>query len=370
MKFTCYKNDLLEALQIVIRSVAVKPMTPILSGIYMKADNRSLELQANNFSTGVIVKIPINTEIEGEAVLTGKKFLEFIRNMPDETITLFGEDAANIFSIESGGAHVDLLTMPAVEFPKVRTPDTFGNFRISSTALKSLIRKTVFAVSKDDDRPVFKGCCFEIVGNQLTLVATNTHRISIAKEFIRCDETEHGSFVVPPETLRGLIQYFDPNDVENYVEVNFSDRFVTFKFDNIYLTSRVIDGEFPPYDRIIPSDAITRVEVNKIEFRTAVDFVALVARESEYHMVTFDIVPGHMEISADSPDVGEANKTIEADVMGDSVKISFNVDYILDALRTMDTQRTQICLNGRYDPILIRERDNENYSYVVTPVRA
>ena len=369
MKFTCYRNDVLDALQVAIRSVAIKPMTPILSGVYMRADGRYLEMQANNFSTGVIIKVPVNTEEPGEVVLTGKKFMDIVRNLPDDTITMYGNDAATTFSLDSGGAHVDLLTMPAVEFPKVKTPDTENSFRIRSTALKNLIRKTVFAVSKDDDRPVFKGCSFEVSENYLTLVATNTHRIAIAREFIR-DSDNINSFVVPSETLRGLMQYFDPNDVENYVEVKYSDRFVTFKFDNIYMTSRVIEGEFPPYDRIIPTDATTRVEVNKIEFRETVNFISLVAKESDYNMVTFDIVPGQITISADSPDVGEASKKIEADVSGDSIEISFNVEYILDALRTMDTQRIQLCLNGRYDPILIREHENENFSYVVTPVRA
>ena len=370
MKFTCYKNDLVEALQILIRSVAVKPMTPILSGVYMRADEKSLEMQANNFNTGIILKIPVNTEVGGEVVLPGKKFQDIIRNMPEETITMFGDDAATTFSMDSGGARVELLTMPASEFPKVRKPDTDRSFRIRSTALKNLIRKTVFAVSKDDDRPVFKGCSFEITENYLTLVATNTHRIAIAREFIRDSNDYRNNFVAPPDTLRSLMQYFDPNDVENYVEVNYSNRFVTFKFDNIYMTSRVIEGDFPPYDRIIPTDATTRVDVNRIEFLRTVDFVALIARDSEYNMVTFNIVPDQITISADSPDVGEASKLVEANVTGDVLEISFNVDYILDALRTMDSQRIQLCFNGRYDPILLREVDNENYSYVVTPVRA
>ena len=368
MKFTCYKNDLVDALQILIRSVAVKPMTPILAGIYLKADERSLEMQANNFSTGIILKIPVNTEAGGEVVLSGKKFQEFIRNMPEDTVTLFGDNSANTFSIESGGAHADLLTMPAAEFPKVKTPDTDHSFRVRSTALKNLIRKTVFAVSKEEDRPVFKGCSFEVADNQLTGVATNTHRIAVAKEFIR-DNEDRRSFVVPSETLRGLMQYFDPNDVENYVEVNYSDRVVTFKFDNIYMTSRLIEGEFPPYDRIIPTDSTTALTVNKTEFQKAVEFVALIARESEYNMLTFDIASGHVNISANSPDVGEANKSLEADVTGDELEISFNVNYILDALKAMDSQSVQILLNGKYDPILIREKDNDNYSYVVTPVR-
>lgn len=369
MRFTCYKNDLVEALQIVIRSVAVKPMTPILSGIYLKADENALEMQANNFSTSIILKIPVNTEVGGEVVLSGKKFQDFIRNMPDDTITFFGEDAANVFSMESGGARVELLTMPVMDFPKVKTPDTDRSFRVRATSLKNLIRKTVFAVAKEEEHPVFKGCCFEIVGNQLALVATNSHRIAIAKEMVRDTDDIPGSFVVPPETLRGLMQYFDPNDVENFVEINYSYRYVTFRFSNIYMTSRLIEGDFPPYDQIVPSDAMTRVELNKAEFRAAVDFVSLIAHENEYNTVNFDIQPGRINISADSPTVGEASKKMEADVMGDSLNISFNVDYILDALRAMDSQRIQLWLNGRYDPILIRELDNEKYSYVVTPIR-
>lgn len=368
MRFTCYKNDLVEALQIVIRSVAVKPMTPILSGIYLKADDRALEMQANNFSTSISLKIPVSTEVGGEVVLGGKRFQEFIRNMPEDTVTFFGQDAANVFSMESGGARVELLTMPVMDFPKVKVPDTDSSFKVRSTVLKNLIRKTVFAVAKEDEHPVFKGCCFEVDENHLSLVATNSHRIAIAKELIR-ESDNRNSFVVPPDTLRGLMQYFDPNDIDNFVEINYSYRFVTFKFNNIYMTSRLIEGEFPLYDRIIPTDSTTQVELNKTEFRNAIDFVALIAHETEYNTVKFEIVPGQIKISADSPEVGEASKIIDADVMGDSLEISFNVDYISEVLRAIDSPRVQLSLNGRYDPILVRERDNLNYSYVVTPVR-
>ena len=123
MKFSCYKNDLTEALQFVIKAVAVKPMTPILAGIYLKAEGSMLELQANNFSTGIITRIPVNTEVSGETVVSGKRFQEFVRNMPDDTITFSDEDSNNTLSIESGGANVQLLTMAAGDFPKVKTPD-------------------------------------------------------------------------------------------------------------------------------------------------------------------------------------------------------------------------------------------------------
>ena len=179
MKFSCYKSDLTEALQFVIRAVAVKPMTPILAGIYLKAEGSMLEIQSNNFSTGIITRIPVNTEISGETVVSGKRFQEFVKNMPDDTITFYGEDGDNFLTIESGGASVELLTMPASDFPKVKTPETEKSFKIRTTTLRDLIRKTVFAVAKENDRPIFTGGCFEIKGDKISLVATNTHRLAL-----------------------------------------------------------------------------------------------------------------------------------------------------------------------------------------------
>lgn len=165
------------------------------------------------------------------------------------------------------------------------------------------------------------------------------------------------------------MQYFDPNDVENFVEIKYSNRIVTFKFDATYITSRLIDGEFPSYDKALQNDFLTDIELNKIEFRNAVDIVALTARESDYKTVKFDVMHGRMEISASSPDIGEARKTIEAQVRGDTMEIAFNVEYVLEVLRVMDSPRVHVQLGGKYEPALFCEHDNPNYSYVVTPVR-
>ncbi len=370
MRFTCYKNDLVEALQILIHSVAVKPMTPILSGIYLNLTEDGLEMQANNFSSGTTLRIPVTAESYGEAVVSGKRFQDFIRGIPDDIITLFGEEAAPTFAIESGGAHIDLLTMPATEFPKVKRQDTFGSFRIRANTLKNLIRKTVFAVSKDNERPVFKGCCFEIKDNRINVLATNAQRIAFASDVIQNHTPERAaSFVVPPDVLRCLMQSFDPNDVENMVEVSYSDRIVNFEFDNVFMTSRLIDGEFPAYDKAFETDFSTRVEVSRLDLRGSVELIALTAREAEYNAIKFEIVPGYIKISSFSPDVGEAYKTIEADVSGDETEIAFNAEYLIDVLRVLETSRISIQLGGRYDPVLFREDKNDNYSYVTTPVR-
>ncbi len=366
MKFSCYKSDLNEALQFVIRAVAVKPMTPILAGIYLKAEGSMLELQANNFSTGIITRIPVNTEERGETVVSGKRFQEFVRNMPDDTITI--SDEGNTLMIESGGASVGLLTMAAEDFPKVKTPETENSFKIRTTTLKSLIRKTVFAVAKEDSRPIFTGCCFEVKGNKISLVATNTHRLALAKELLN-EEYADCSFVVPAETLRGLMYRIDPNDIENYVTINYSARYLTFTFDNVFVTSRLIEGIFPPYDRVIPADSATQVIVDADDFKQAVEFVALMSKETEYNTVKFFFADGSIEISSTSPEIGDATKNVDAKIDGADLEISFNVNYIVDVLKVLESDRLLIELNDRFSPAKFSEPENPLYVYVATPVR-
>ena len=369
MKFSCYKSDLTEALQFVIRAVAVKPMTPVLAGIYLKAEGSMLELQANNFSTGIVTRIPVNTEVAGETVVSGKRFQEFVRNMPDDTITFSDEDTGNILAIDSGGASVELLTMSASDFPKVKTPETDKAFKIRTTALRDLIRRTVFAVAKDDSRPVFTGCCFELKGDKISLIATNTHRLALATEQLN-DTYPNSSFIVPADTLRGIMLRIDPKDVENYVTINYSTRYLTFTFDNVFVNSRLIEGQFPPYDRVIPSSSTTHVITDSLEFKAAVEFVSLMSKETEYNTVKFVFADGGIEISSNSPEIGGAIKNVEAQIEGDELEISFNVDYIADVMRVVDSKQINIALNDKYSPVAFTEPDNENYIYVATPVRA
>ena len=369
MKFSCYKNDLNEALQFVIRAVAVKPQTPVIAGIYLKAEGSMLEIQANNFSTGIITRIPVNTEVPGETVVSGKRFQEFVRNMPDDTITFSDMDSSQTLVIKSGSANVELLTMAVVDFPKVKTPETENSFKILSTKLQDLIRKTVFAASKDDSRPIFTGCFLEIKGDKISLVATNTHRFALATAQLLNTYSDAG-FIVPAESLRGIMARIDPRDVDNYIQVNYSDRYVTFSFDNVFVTSRLIEGQFPPYENVIPASSNTQVEVDYAEFKKAVEFVSLMSKETEYNTVKFVIRNDNIEVSSNSPDIGGAIKDVEARIDGDGLEISFNADYITDVLRVFESTRINIDLNDQYSPAKFTEPGNEHYVYIATPVRA
>lgn len=367
MKFSCYKQDLVDALSFVMRAVAVKPMTPILASVYIKTIDTGIELQGNNFSTGIIAKIPAHVEHHGEAAVSGIRFQNFVRNMLDDTLTINDEDG-NGLSIQSGGATVELLTMAAVDFPKVKTPDAECTFKIRATTLHDLIRKTVFAVAKDESRPIFTGCAFEVSGDSIAIVATNTHRLALAKDKLAEGVDRDVNFVVPGETLRGLLTKINPT-ADELITVSYSTRNVTFQFGDVFVNARLIEGIFPPYDRVIPKESTTRVNVDAKEFKSAVDLISLMSRETEYNTVKFLFEDGNVEISADSSDVGGAAKNVEAKVDGDDLSIAFNVSYITDVLRVLDAPRIDMAFNDKNDPAMIGVNGDENYTYVVTPVR-
>lgn len=363
MKFQCYKEDLKDALQVAIQAVAVKPMTPVLSGIYLSAAGNQLMIQANNNKTGILTTIPVNVEVEGEAVVSGKRFVDFVKNMPDDTITIFSED--NALMLESGGASVDLLTMNADGFPKVQMPAANQSAAINSATLGELVRRTIFAVAKDDTRPIFTGVLFTLGNDEITLSASNTHRLAVAKAGL--EGCPAAKFIVPAETLKAIAKKLA--DDKGEVNVRINDKVVAFALDNYLITSRLLEGEYPPFDKVIPTESTTQVNINTAEFKKAIDFVALMAKETEYNTVKLTFDKDGVEVTANS-DAGGAVKNVEAEVDGDDLTIAFNVNYIADALKVMDSRILHIELNDRYSPAAFTEPGNDNYIYVATPVRA
>lgn len=369
MKFICYRKDLNDALLFAIKAVAVKPMTPVLAGIYLKAEGAILELQSNNFSTAITVQIPVKVNFPGETVVSGKRFLDFVRGMSGEMLTLSDEDDPGILAIKSSDdTNVELLTMNTQEFPKVKPIDADKTFKIRMKTFRRLIRRTIFAASKDESRPVFTGCCLEVKDDIISLIATNTHRIAIAKEPLQ-NHVDECSFIIPAESLRSIMSRINPNENDNDMLIGVAPRYLTFTFENVLVTSRLIEGQFPPYDRVIPQSSNTQVIVPVEKFRNAVEFIALMSKETEFNTIKFSFHDNKIEISSNSPEVGDAKKIIDGDITGDGLDISFNVDYISDVLKIIDGEKVKIEFSDRYSPCAFTELNDDNYIYVATPVR-
>jgi len=367
MKFACRKKELVDVLTQVSKAVAVKPMTPVLHGIYLKVFSDVLELQANNYQLGMAGQITVNAYDDGgETVVIGKKFLEIVKVMPDDVILIALNDKENCLEISSGRSNYSVATMNADDFPKVTQDDTETRFEINAPALKSAIKRTVFACSNDVDRhPLYTGCLFDIGDEKITIAATNMHRLAVVKDVFLNAPTA-AKFIVPATALNVIACML--TDEDEPIGIVYSGKSVSFTLDGIFIKARLIEGDFPDYNRVIPAESKITVDFMTDELRHAIERISVISSSAQDKKIYFKIASGGVEILAYSAEFGEGKEFLHADVDGGDLEICFNSKYITDVLKDFKSDNFQIALKGEFDPALVR--DDDNYIYVVTPVRA
>lgn len=371
MKINCLKSELVQALHIVSRAVANKPQTPILSGIFLKADQDELELQATDYSLAVICRIKALVEEPGTIIISGRYLQEVSRNLPSDEVIIETNSASNQVTIRSGTAHFQLLVMNNErneEFPMIHRLEGKINFTIADGILRQLIRKTVFSCAGDDARPVFTGCMMEIGANEIKMVATNTHRLSYIETPMEGAAGENRQVIIPARILEELKQILN-SDLPQTITVTGTYSEISFAYDNVYLKSRLIEGQFPDYRRVIPSDFNTRVTLSTADFLAAVNRVSLIARASDYNVIKLDFGGGQVRMTSNNPKIGQAEEIIPALIDGPDITIAFNAVYIADVLKNIDTKEFYFSLSEPLKAAAIRETDNEAFLYIVTPVK-
>lgn len=378
MKISLAKNDLISALQIISKGLSTKPQTPILSGIYLSAKDGRLELQSTNYELGFILTVPAEVQSSGTAVLPGKYLTEFIRKLPSDEVSIDCTRDEGLAVITSGKARFTLRKMEAADFPVLQRMDGTLRFTIKDRTLARLVKKSAFACLKEeqrDRRPIFTGCQLEVEGREITFAATNVHRLAVKSEQIEQDAGQI-RVIVPARFLEEVTRTIS-GEVPVDIEVMCSYNQVSVSAEGIYMTSRLIEGSFPDYRRVIPKDENIRttVTLDAGVFASAVERASLISRTDQYNIVKLEFENNLLHITSNSPEVGEAEETIEADVQGDPVTIAFNASYLLDAMKSLDSDTCILSLQGtgeqgqNLSPITIREEADPNYIYVVTPVR-
>ena len=378
MNITLAKSDLISALQIVSKGLSTKPQTPILSGVYMTAKEGQLELQSTNYELGFIVTIPAEINMVGTAVLPGKYLTEFARKLPAEEVSIDTGSSDGLAVIRSGSARFTLRTMEVSDFPVLQRMEGTLQFTIKERTLARLVKKSTFACLREeqrDRRPIFTGCQLEVEGKEVTFAATNVHRLAVKSELLEEDAGQI-RVIIPAKFLEEVTRTIT-GDVPTDIHVTCSYNQISMSADGVYMTSRLIEGAFPDYRRVIPQEENirTRVTLDAATFASAVERASLIARTDQYNIVKLAFEEGLMRISSNSPEIGEAEETIGAEVTGDDVTIAFNASYLMDAVKSLDSDTFILSLQGanaqgmNLSPITIREEADPNYIYVVTPVR-
>lgn len=367
MNFICQRDHLLNCIQIVQKAVATKSSMPILGGIYLKAENGVLELQANDYETAIKCSLPAQVIHNGATVLAAKYFSEIIRRLPGEMVEVLSAENKSV-TIKSKRAQYDLVCMPYEDFPLIQALQNGNAFEIPESAFKSMIQKTTFACSQDDARPVFTGVLMEIENETVNMVATNTHRLAFCTGTIGNREMNPLKVIVPAKFLNELNKIFSA-DTEEPVAIKWHQNKLAFEFKDIYMETQLIEGKFPNYQQVIPKSFKTDMIIHTGSLAESVERASLLTRDGDYNVVKMDIRDMEVSITSNNPDVGAAYEESEATVNGEHMTIAFNARYVLDALKAINSPEITFSFTSPLTPALIKPTEENGFMYVITPVR-
>lgn len=373
MVITCNKKELVHALSIVIKAINSKPEFPILSGIYIKAENDLLEIQGTEPNLSIITTIPANVEAEGIIVVSGKYFYDVIRNLPGDTVLIKLNDTDSTITISSKNAKFNLLAMDHNQFPTIETLKGEINFTITNHSFLNCIKKTSFSV--DDKNTLYSGCLLDFRDDDLYMVGTNRHRLAMYKEpFVKIGKNLQ--VIVPAKILNELNSIFQ-SKIPTDIEITCTPRQISFKYENVYIISRLLDGQFPDYTKVIPNNFSTDVIINKQEFKEALERIAIIFSNNEYSTINFEFSDTILKMYSDDPNIGRAEETLKVEIEGQDLEIAFKTKNIIEVLKVADTKEIMLSMKESLSTAAIfevvkEEEDyikNNNFTYVVTPIR-
>jgi len=367
MHITFPKANLQKAINVLQKVSQNKTSSNLPGAIYMTTKNGQVELQGNDFELGIRLTIDGDIKEPGTLVVGSRYFQELIRKLPGDTIELYKPEDGNSLTITSGSSEFNLVTLHPDDFSLVEKIHDQDHVNIDSFAMKELIDLTNYAAATDEDRPVFTGALLEIKENEVTMVATDTHRMAVKKITIDEPATTPMRAIIPTKTLAEVSRLL-PTDNPAMINIIWNRTQIVFNFESIYIISRLIEGTYPEYEKVIPSQFDSSAVIDRREFAGAVDRVSLLAKDISYNVIRYDWAESNVTLSTQNTEIGMAKEDVAVEFKGTPFTISFNGRYISDILRhsTGDNIHLFLKQNG---PVVIRQDNNPNYTYVVTPVR-
>ncbi len=364
MNILCDKQELIEAVGNVQRAVSTKASLPALEGILLRAQGTSLYLAGFDMELGISTTIPATVREPGEIVLSARMFGDIVRKMPGDNLSLQTDDKYNTI-IRGDVTEFAIMGMSAADYPDIPKVEDGTAITLSQTVIKSMIRQTIFAVAAPNDpRPIYTGTLFEVLPDQLRLVSVDGYRLAMRSEAMQNEETM--SFVVPGKTLQEILKLL--KEEEKPCSLVVGRRHIIFEIEGYAVISRLLDGEFMAYDKIISPDVSSTVTVNTRSFMDAVDRVSLVINDRLKSPLVCEFRDQSIAVSCATP-LGSANDVIPAAIEGNEEEIGFNSRFLLDALKNSETDEVRVQLAGALKPMKILPKEGDAFLFLVLPVR-
>jgi DNA polymerase-3 subunit beta len=369
MKLTISKEQLIAGLQAVQNIVSTRTTLPVLSNVLLRAEAGRLDLTSTDLDVTISSTVEATVEGPGAITLPAKKLFGIVRELPTQSVEMDVDDK-NMCRITSGASFYKIHGLPAEEFPAIPTFAENRKIVISQEKLRSLLKKTSFAISTDESRFVLNGIFFSLKEHTLTLVATDGRRLALAEEEVDIPENSQGECIVPSKAITELNRLLQP---QNDVEIKFTDNQVAFILQHggekgfaTLIISKLIEGNYPNYKQVIPGECKERVPLVREEFLQALRRAEIMTSEKS-NSVKLNFSKNKVEITANTPEVGEARESIAINYKGVDMAIAFNPGYMMDPLKALDNDEVYLELIDELSPGLIKI--NGPFLYVLMPMR-
>jgi len=371
MRVILERSNLLKSLNHVHRVVERRNTIPILSNVLLNASGAVLEMKATDLDLEVTEATAANVERAGATTVPAHLLYDIVRKLPDGAeVMLRTDEDGNAMSVISGRSSFRLQCLPQSDFPELTAGSFSHIFRIDSAALKGLIDKTQFAISTEETRYYLNGIYFHAIetGGKLKLraVATDGHRLARAEMDAPAGSEGMPGVIIPRKTVSELQKLVDVPDVA--VAAELSETKIRFTIGSVVLTSKLIDGTFPDYQRVIPTGNDKMLIIDRATFASAVDRVSTISSELG-RAVKLSISDGQLTLAVNNPDSGSATEELAADYSADPIEIGFNARYLLDVSAQLTGGDARFMLADAGSPTLIQDTADENALYVLMPMR-
>ena len=367
MKFTTEKNEIVDALQMGASIAERRQTIPILANLRIVARDGKVEITA----TDLEIQIKTLTEVkkvveEGEITVSARKMSELCRSLPDNEALEFDLNNGKL-TVSSKNFHADFATISALDFPELESKEETNSLSISSSALQRLLNKTAFCMASQDVRYYLNGLLVEYKGGEVNAVATDGHRLGLATSPLDKTITIDGERqILPRKAVLELSKILRQENED--IKITFGNSSLSIQDENLDFSTKLIDGKFPDYEKVLPSGEPNALEVSKESLQSALSRASVLSNE-KYRGVRFALDKNTLKLTANNPEKESAEELLDVNYNGNPMEIGFNIGYLLDVLGTIETDNVELNFYGEESSCLIREPGNQAEVYVIMPMR-
>ena len=366
MKFEISRETLIKPLQLVAGVVERRQTLPVLSNILLVLDGNQLSMTGTDLEVELIGRVEIESGFQsGEVTVPARKLMDICKSLPDSA-SLKMELDDNKLIIRSGRSRFTLSTLPPSDFPSAEESSEAIEFSISQERLKEMLDSTSFAMAQQDVRYYLNGLLFEVSPNYLRVVATDGHRLAMDTEDMATSADKTIQVIVPRKGILELARLLGEGG--GSVNIVIGSNHIRAKTANFTFTSKLIDGKFPDYDRVLPKGGDKKIIADRNELRLSLSRTAILSNE-KFRGIRLTLLDDEIKILANNPEQEEAEEIVVVEYKGESLEIGFNVSYLIDVLTVLDTETVQVIVSDSNSSGLIQGADGSSALYVVMPMR-